>query len=243
MGESVNSTKLLIIVFIAVLIAGCKGKEAPKPAIAPPSQEVKTTPSDAEKKAAAPADVKPNQPPRVDYIDVTPLYPKIGDTLKITVKASDPDGDEIKLIFQWFKNNELLSETSDSLVLSKEDFKRGDNISLNVIPDDGKAKGSSGLMKVAIGNSFPEITSSPSYVRLENRKFTYQVKAKDAENDTLTYSLKTAPSGMTIDKSTGLIQWIVPQGFKGKAEVVVVVSDGHGGEAVQGFAFELATAK
>ena len=142
----------------------------------------------------------PNQPPRVDYIDVVPLYPKIGDTIKITAKATDPDGDEIKLIYQWFKNEEPLSETSDALVLTKENFKRGDNISLNVIPDDGKTKGSSGLMKVTIGNSFPEITSSPSYGRLENQKFTYQVKAIDPDNDILTYSLKTAPSGMTIEK-------------------------------------------
>ncbi|MDP2278676.1 MAG: Ig domain-containing protein, partial [Nitrospirota bacterium] len=125
----------------------------------------------------------------------------------------------------------------------KENFKRGDNISMNVIPDDGRVQGSSGLMKVTIGNSFPEITSSPSYGRLENQKFTYQVKAIDPENDTLTYSLKTAPAGMTIDKSTGLIQWIVPQDFKGKAEIAVVVSDNHGGEALQSFVFEIVPEK
>ena len=61
-------------------------------------------------------------------------------------------------------------------------------------------KGSSGLMKVTIGNSFPEITSSPTYGRLENQKFTYQVKATDPDNDALVYSLKTAPAGMTIEK-------------------------------------------
>ena len=41
---------------------------------------------------------------------------------------------------------------------------------------------------------------------LNNQKFTYQVKATDPENDTLFYSLKTAPSGMTIEKTTGLIK-------------------------------------
>ena len=232
--------KIFLMFFIAILITGCKGKETPKPAITPlPQQEVKAVTPEAEKKAAPSPDIKPNQPPRVDYIDVVPLYPKIGDTIKITAKATDPDGDEIKLIYQWFKNDEPLSETSDALVLTKENFKRGDNISLNVIPDDGKVKGSSGLMKVTIGNSFPEITSSPSYGRLENQKFTYQVKAIDPDNDTLTYSLKTAPSGMTIEKTTGFIQWIVPQDFKGKAEIAVIVSDNHGGEALQSFVFEI----
>jgi len=234
----------LLAIFIIMFFFACKGKETPKPAVTPPpSQAIKTAPAEVEKKAATPADIKPNQPPRVEYIDVTPLYPKIGDTLKVTVKASDPDGDEVKLIFQWFKNEELLSETSDSLVLSKENFKRGDNISLNVIPDDGKAKGSSGAMKVTVGNSPPEITSSPGKTKLENREFTYQVKATDFENDPLTFSLKTAPNGMKIDASTGLIKWDVPANFRGKVSVTVIVKDDHGGEAVQSFALEITAEK
>lgn len=234
-----------IVISILICLAGCRGKEPPKPAgIAPGTpQEVNTVTPEPEKKAIPSPQAGSNQPPRVDYVDVIPLYPKIGDTIKVTAKATDPDRDEIKLIYQWFKNDESLSETSDSLVLTKDDFKRGDNISLNVIPDDGKAKGSSGLMKVTIGNSFPEITSSPTYGRLETQRFTYQVKAKDPEDDPLTYSLKTAPSGMTIEKTTGLIQWIVPQDFKGKAEIAIVVSDGHGGEALQSFVFEIVPEK
>ena len=229
-----------IVISILICLAGCKGKEAPKPAVtAPaPTQEIKTAVTEADKKTPPSTQVSPNQPPHV-----VPLYPKIGDTIKITVKATDPDGDEIKLIYQWFKNDEPLSETSDALVLAKDNFKRGDNISLNVIPDDGKVKGSSGLMKVTIGNSFPEITSSPSENKFDNRKFTYQVKATDPENDTLTYSLKTAPAGMTIEKTTGLIKWDVPTDFKGKAEIAVIVSDNHGGEALQSFVFELTTGR
>ncbi|MCX5716925.1 MAG: Ig domain-containing protein [Nitrospirae bacterium] len=77
----------------------------------------------------------------------------------------------------------------------------------------------------------------------DGENFSYQVKAVDPDNDTLAYSLKTAPAGMTIEKTTGLIQWIVPQAFKGKADVAVVVSDGHGGEAVQSFVFEIVPEK
>jgi hypothetical protein len=36
---------------------------------------------------------------------------------------------------------------------------------------------------------------------------------------------------------------MVPQDFKGKAEIAVVVSDNHGGEAMQSFAFELTTGR
>src|SRR5262249_21145636 len=40
--------------------------------------------------------------------------------------------------------------------------------------------------------------------------YTYQVVAHDADNDPLTYSLTTAPAGMTIDPSVGLIGWTPP---------------------------------
>ena len=118
--------KVFLIFFIALLIVGCKGKESPKTTgVAPaPTQEVKTVTPEQGKKAISPADASPNQPPRVDYIDVIPLYPKIGDTIKITAKATDPDGDEIKLIYQWFKNDEPLSETSDCACFNKREFQK-----------------------------------------------------------------------------------------------------------------------
>ena len=48
---------------------------------------------------------------------------------------------------------------------------------------------------------------------------------------------------MTIEKTTGLIKWEVPQDFKGKVSVTVIVNDGHSGEAVQSFAFEIVPEK
>src|SRR5262249_105319 len=40
-----------------------------------------------------------------------------------------------------------------------------------------------------------------------NEKYLYKVKAIDPDGDALTYSLTTAPAGMAIDPSTGLISW------------------------------------
>jgi len=237
--------KIFFIFFIALLITGCKGKEAPKETA--PSQPAEVAIPSAETKepqATVPAagETKLNQPPRVTSVDVTPNFPKIGDTLKITATAIDPDGDEVTFIYQWFKNEELLpEETSDTLSL--KGYQRGDRIMLNVIPYDGKEKGSPGLMKVTVGNISPEITSTPNESRFENRRFTYQVKATDSENDPLAYSLKAAPAGMTIDKATGLIQWDVPPDFRGKASVTVSVTDNQGGEGLQSFIYDIAAEK
>lgn len=77
-------------------------------------------------------------------------------------------------------------------------------------------------------NQLPEFTDFPGTTTLEvNQAFSYQIKATDADNDTLTYYFNgyTLPDGMNIDASTGLITW------SGGAEVtryriLVAVSDG-----------------
>ena len=249
-GESVNRRigegdfkmkKIFLMFFIAILITSCKAKEAPKEtAPSQPQAVVQPSAETKEPQTSAPdaGGTKLNQPPTVTSVDVTPNFPKIGDTLKITTTAKDSDGDEVAFIYQWFKNEELLpEETSDALSL--KGYQRGDRIMLNVIPYDGKEKGSPGVMKVTIGNISPEITSNPNESRFENRRFTYQVKATDSENDPLAYSLKAAPAGMTIDKSTGLIQWDVPPDFRGRASVTVSVTDNQGGEGLQSFIYDI----
>lgn len=219
------------------LFAGCKDRsQEPSPGAQQGGvpAAVGTT---AQQEAASPESGGQSRPPHVTAVDVTPLYPKVGDTIKVDVKASDPDGDKVQSVFQWSKNDTPLPETSDSLILTN-DFKRGDRIALVIIPDDGLKKGSPGRMTATIANSPPEIVSSPGGGRLANRVFTYEVKTVDKDNDSLAYSLKSAPAGMTIDQ-TGLITWKVPPDFQGKASARVSVTDGHGGEAAQEFAVEI----
>jgi hypothetical protein len=65
----------------------------------------------------------------------------------------------------------------------------------------------------------------------DDTTYTYQVKATDPDGDTLAYSLESPQDGITIDPSTGLLKWVVPKEFKGKKDVSITVSDGHGGTA------------
>lgn len=233
--------KILLVFAGLLLLCGCKAKDTGTDSGVP---QLPTVQLSEGKKAVQDGEAmtgeqaKPNLLPRVISVDVTPQYPKAGDTIKVTVTAADPDGDEFKLSYQWFKNTELLPEASDSMKLT-DAFVRGDRINLIIIPDDGKGQGSPGRMQVTIGNAPPEITSSSSDIKLENRKFTYKVTASDRENDPLAYSLKASPAGMTIDASTGLVQWDVPPGFKEKTPITIYVKDDHGGEAVQDIIFEM----
>lgn len=179
-----------------------------------------------------------NALPVISKVKIMPETFRSGDTLYVDVIGSDVDGDEVTILYEWTKNGEPAGKEKQIGV----PIKRGDKISIKMTPFDGESYGQAVILRREIRNLPPVIVEDKKF-NFDEKTFSYRVKAIDPDNDTLTYSLKTAPAGMTIEKTTGLIQWIVPQDFKGKADVAVVVSDNHGGEALQSFVFEIAPEK
>jgi len=73
-------------------------------------------------------------------------------------------------------------------------------------------------------NGAPSITSNTVTSATKNQQYTYDVDATDPDGDTLTFSLTTAPTGMSIGSSSGLITF-TPTSL-GNFSVAVQVSDG-----------------
>ena len=73
-------------------------------------------------------------------------------------------------------------------------------------------------------NVTPIITLDPVKTGEVGVPYTYDVEATDPDEDVLTYSLDIKPTGMDINSTTGLINWIPTT--KGEFNVVVKVSDG-----------------
>jgi hypothetical protein len=240
---------LTVMLVLVVIIFGCKGKETPQ-------QPVPQAPSGAEKEKAVPeesletAEKLPgetppevsgtpvNTAPRITVLNVYPPNPVAGDTLKIDTKAFDKEGDNVNFTYQWWKNDEELPDTSDTLAITK-DFKRGDKITVKLVPDDGVRKGTPMEMFVYIANSPPVILPSAETFKFDGSIYSYQARATDPDGDPLKYSLKASPPGMTINKDNGQVQWKVPPDYKGKANIVVAVTDGQGGEILQSFTVEI----
>jgi len=89
---------------------------------------------------------------------------------------------------------------------------------------------------VANTNDPPQITSSPVKTATQDVLYTYDVEATDPDaGDTLTYSLTTAPSGMSIDSATGVIQWTPTNEQIGDNGVVVQVADVAAATDMQSF--------
>ena len=54
---------------------------------------------------------------------------------------------------------------------------------------------------------FPVIVSAPDTTAVIEKKWSYQCQAEDSDNDPLLFELLTAPDGMTIETTTGYVEW------------------------------------
>jgi len=167
-----------------------------------------------------------NAPPEISRVKIIPEVLKPGDTLGIEAEGKDIDGDSVSFLYEWTRNGESAGKSSRI----ETPLKRGDKVSVRVTPFDGENYGSPVVINREIGNMPPVIVENKE-LTFDGSACAYQVKATDPDSDALSYSLEKAPSGMSIDKSTGLIKWPVPSDFKGETDVLVIVNDGHGGSA------------
>ena len=237
-GTVIASFLFSCLVFLP--LSGCKGDKGEPPAqkpqetqiaeIAPvqqkPEGSVVAEPGKKEEEADK------NTLPEVVSINLSPKLVYPGTKIKAEVEGRDEDGDAVSFTYEWKKNDRVIP----NIVLDELDttaFKKGDLITLYVAPFDGKEKGKMRWSTtVMIANRPPEITSFPP-TGVANGKYIYEVKANDEDGDTLSYSLEYAPPGMTIDPSTGIIQWNIPSDAKDSYSFRIVVTDGDG-KAFQG---------
>jgi len=81
----------------------------------------------------------------------------------------------------------------------------------------------------------PVFTSSPVVDANVNAPYAYQAQATDPDSDPLTFSVASGPEGLTIDPTSGLVQWSPAAAQIGANSVTLQVADGRGGTATQSF--------
>ena len=162
-----------------------------------------------------------------------------GEYWRAVVEVGDPDDESVSIEYRWFVNGSPL-EDDDEDTIRVEDLVRGDTIAVHVRATDGEvwsAVAKSG--EIAIGNTPPDIHSNPPSLEADG-SFRYIIRAADRDpGDQLEYALRTAPRGMRVNTSDGIVTWIPDEEQAGRHEVELVVSDGKGGEAVQSFVLAL----
>ncbi|MDF2179906.1 putative Ig domain-containing protein [Aliiglaciecola sp. CAU 1673] len=92
-----------------------------------------------------------------------------------------------------------------------------------------------------IENRVPIITSTAVTSAAEDAIYLYQVMATDEDAlNTLSFELSQSPNGMTIDASTGLINWMPEQRDVGEHSVTVIAIDPEQGQATQSYQLSVA---
>jgi hypothetical protein len=140
----------------------------------------------------------------------------------------------VTFTYEWTKNGRFAGNENRIA----EPLHRGDKFSLKVVPFDGEEYGKPAVLSREVANMSPTIKEIKK-IGFNGKVLAYQVIAEDIDDDTLSYSLKNAPSGMIIDPSTGLIKWSVPTDFREKISFTVSVTDGYGGETLQSLTVEV----
>ena len=160
-----------------------------------------------------------NLPPAVDAVTIDQRSPATGDTLSVTVNASDPDGDvgTLTYSYQWIKNGTNLSgQTGSILDLSVAgNGDKGDAISVRVVANDGEDDSAPRTStEVVIGNTTPTfITDLGDRTDAEGVTITpIDADGADADDDPITYAASGLPPGITIDPDTGVISGTIAAG-------------------------------
>jgi hypothetical protein len=176
-----------------------------------------------------------NSPPKMLVVKLDPPRDIFhGVDIRAVPEGSDSDGDDIQWSYQWLINNQASPAETDQ-VLRGDRFRRGDLVTVQVIPSDAEDTGRTYIpLAITIPNAPPRFTTAPP-AAFESAVYQYEARADDADGDDVRYALASAPAGMTIDPVTGRITWPLTNQPSGGYSVDVVAEDGVGGRTSQQF--------
>lgn len=136
--------------------------------------------------------------------------------------SSDPDGTLVEYAFDLGDGTRI---TQPEAQLAHVYETAGTyTATVTVTDDDGSVITSDPISIVA--NARPVLDAIGNKVVAEQETLSFTATATDAENDPLTWSIDTVPSGASFDTSTGAFQWTPTLQQSGNYPVTISVTDG-----------------
>jgi RHS repeat-associated protein len=174
-----------------------------------------------------------DQPP---VITSTPsLTATTGQYYTYAVQASDADGDALTYSVSTTTNGPR-SMTPTGMLTWKPSTAGSETITVTVTDAAGNAATQTFTVTINSVNYPPVITTTPPGLAVVGSAYSYQVGVVDQDNDSRTYSLSGAPSGMSISAS-GLLTWSTP--VAGTYSPTITVTDALGAKAIQSFSLSV----
>jgi hypothetical protein len=168
--------------------------------------------------------------PKIKHVHIKPMKPNSINDLLADVKIEGNNQQKVNFIYQWHKNNNKI-ESERGKRLSHNHFKKGDIISVSVIPIitgvEGKPVSSS---SVEIKNSPPALQSVviQPQVAYANTDLTVMAEAEDPDQELVSYRFQWIKNGSEIYNEES--EYLKHSHFvKGdRIQVKVIPFDGYG---------------
>ncbi|GAB2523953.1 FG-GAP repeat domain-containing protein [Microbulbifer agarilyticus] len=190
------------------------------------------TASDGQDSTTADAEIViSNTPPWITQIGVAPEEPNTTTDISVSVIGNDIDEQTLTTSFQWYVNDQAISN-SDASTLASTHFSKDDIVKVDITVSDGEDE-VYGARTVTIGDSPAEFDFSgvPETVTY-GVPVTFSISVFDPDDEKTALTLSTQPNGMTIDED-GTINW-TPTGpmFDSHLDVSWAVTATQGEETV-----------
>ncbi len=165
-----------------------------------------------------------------------PAVATVGRLYAYNLTGTDPDGDPLLWTLDSAPAGMSIDPRLGTLRWTPTADQFGSqSVVVRAIDGQGGYATQSFTVTVRAVNVSPGITSAPPTTAAVGQAYSYPVRASDPDADPLTFSLTSAPAGMTIDPATGLVRWTPTAAQTGNRSVTVRVEDGQGGFAEQSF--------
>nr|NCS29853.1 tandem-95 repeat protein [Microcystis aeruginosa F13-15] len=177
-------------------------------------------------------EIKPNQSP--SFVSTAPTTAQIDQLLRYDAKATDPDSDPLTFDLPLKPEGMAVEATTGILVWKPTLAQIGiHDVTLRVQDNKGGVSLQSFQVIVNNLNNAPIITSNPDLDTVINLPYQYHIQAQDADGDAIAFRLDTAPTGVTLDATTGILRWTPINSQVGQHTFTLIASDGKGGETRQ----------
>jgi VCBS repeat-containing protein len=186
-----------------------------------------------------------NDPPIANDDSVTAQEDTPIVIIDVLKNDTDPDKDRL-VVFKVSqgRNGTVTINTDNTLTYApNRNFSGNDTFTYTVSDNKGGTDTATVNVTINAVNDAPLITSKPVETARVWAPYTYRVIAKDPDpGDKLVYSLIKKPEGMTINESSGLIEWKPTRADAGTHDVTVRVADNYKTRATDTQSFTITVA-
>lgn len=167
--------------------------------------------------------IRGNHVPVIHEATITPVPLTLDSPISVQVTADDRDRDTLSFSYQWVVNGHPVEGQTGPL-LQPQLLKQGDNVSLEILPDDGKVKGAIYRSQVVTVVNTPPIISSLSVSPqpgVPGDKLEARIEATDPDADPIHVMFRWLRNGVVVKE--GEEPTLDTDGFSNTDQVTVEV--------------------